>query len=248
MTHWNFLTKLTLIGFMFVASSSLVAEDLNDFSPESFSKAYFTLKAEPQISESDLELFDDPVFFAEAEGCAEAVIRQPLPENPLDFTNVVLDKIIQIGEKVWSIVDRSRPVMNLKMPTVSAVPQGIQCWNHLEGWSAPMSRSYRVDYENLLGMNVISFEYKVIFSSGGSFNNQGQYLANVAVLPAEVNVFWGFSLNAEVQVGSVTNLGTRENPEAGVQLNVNWRVDTPFQANEMTDSYFVKGRGAILAL
>lgn len=243
----RFYSQGLLATLVFLAIGATAVAD-QAFNSEEFAQKYFTINEEPFIQESELDIFDEEVFFAAPVNCAEAVIRSPLPENPLEFAKVVIDQITQIGAKIWSIVEKNKPVLNLNLPTVSAIPQGIQCWNHLEGWSAPMVKTYRVDYENLLGMSVVSFEYKVVFSHSGSFQKQGQYLANVAVLPADVSVLWGFTFNAEVQVGSVMNLGSSENPEAGVQLNVNWRIDTPFQANEVTDSYFVKGRGEILAL
>jgi hypothetical protein len=97
-------------------------------------------------------------------------------------------------------------------------------------------------------MKVIEFTYRVSFVYGGHYNGMGDYITEATVLPAKLNVAWGFKLNADVDVPIVFNLGTKENPVAGMQVNIKWAAESPISHKEQTDSYLISGDGAINSL
>ena len=166
----------------------------------------------------------------------------------LNLADVILDKVINMGKKVWNIIEAGKPVVNLKLSTASAMPQGVTNWLQLSGWQAPTAKSYRISYANGFGMNVVDFTYTVLYTAGGNLNGKGAYLSRVAVLPTNLSVMWGYNFAAEVDVPSVLNTGTKENPVGGAEIDVKWTVNTVIKSDENTQGYFVKGNGAFQSL
>lgn len=159
-----------------------------------------------------------------------------------------LGSIIAFGEKIWSIVEAGRPKVSIKTPVVHALPANTKCWMQLENWQAPKSALWQIVYKNLYGVEVVKFKYRVLFNYGGGLNGLGKYLANATVIPAEVNVAWGFSFDAQVQVGRVLNVGSSKNPNAGLQMGVNWTVKTVLKETIRTENFFLQGDGLMKKL
>lgn len=170
------------------------------------------------------------------------------PSNPLDMIDVIVDKIINIGKKIWAIVDAGRPVVNIKVDTANALPAGVTCWDQLEGWKAPTSKLYQVAYENGFGAQVITFNFRVNFISGGAYKGQGQYITLASVQPALVDVAWGFRFDAVATVPMVFNQGTKMDPLAGMQLAMNWKVATALQEIQQAENFFINGAGVLKKL
>lgn len=171
-----------------------------------------------------------------------------LDVNPLNQVELIVDQIINIGKKIFAVVQAGKPVVNMKLDTANALPKGLTCWSDLTGWNMPESKVYQVDYKNGFGMNVVSFAYRVTYTAGGSANGVGQYITNATFQPANVNVAWGFQLDAEAAIPSVFNTGSKESPVAGMQMNMAWKVTSPVKENQMTDSYFVSGENKLIKL
>ncbi|HEY8272614.1 MAG TPA: hypothetical protein VIG33_17100 [Pseudobdellovibrionaceae bacterium] len=163
------------------------------------------------------------------------------PADPLDQISIIIDKIVNIGKKVWAIVETGRPTVHIKTYTANALPQGLKCWSDLTGWQIPQSKVYRVQYENLYGMDVVDFAYRVTFTAGGALKGQGKYITNATIMPADLNVSWGYTFNANAEVPSVFNMGTSEQPVAGMQMVMKWSVDTVMNHAEQAESYYVGG-------
>lgn len=161
---------------------------------------------------------------------------------------VEIDTIINIGKKVWAIVEAGKPVVNVQLNSASAMPAGIKGWQQLAGWQTPRSSTYRVHYTNLYTMNVVDFSYRVMFTYGGSYNGQGRYVTGATIVPAALDVAWGYSFKANVEIPTVVNMGTVQNPVGGIQMNVNWEVGTVIKNSQTRASYFVDGLGQLKQL
>jgi hypothetical protein len=161
--------------------------------------------------------------------------------DPLDQANIILDKIVNLGKKVWALVETGRPVVNITTYTANALPAGLQCWSDLSGWQIPQSKVYRVQYENAYGMNVVDFAYRVTFTAGGNLNGHGKFLTNATIAPANLNVSWGFNLTANAEVPSVFNMGTKEDPVAGMQMLMKWNIKTVMNHVEQAETFYVGG-------
>lgn len=157
------------------------------------------------------------------------------------------DQIVAMGEKIWKVIEANKPVVNIKTPTISALPRGLTCWADLEQWQAPKTATYEVKYKNGFGMEVVKFRFRLHYTYGGGRAGKGKYLANVAVMPAELNVIWGYTFNAEVEVGQAVNLGTSDSPVAGLELNMKWQVKTVVKEINSSYHYFVQGDGVSIA-
>lgn len=166
-----------------------------------------------------------------------------------DLAEIGWSDIINIGQKLWAIVEANKPVVNVHgAPVASALPRGLTCWNELDGWQAPKIQSYDVTYKNGFGMEVVKFRFRLQYTYGGGRSGKGKYLANVTVAPAEISVMWGYTFNADVEVLQAVNLGTSDNPVAGLELNLKWGVKTVMKQSDNSFHFFVQGDGVSQAV
>lgn len=156
---------------------------------------------------------------------------------------VSLDEIINTGKKIWSVIVDGKPVVNIHRDVAHALPHGITCWSELEGWQIPRSQVYRSVYINKLKQTVVDFTYRVSYIAGGQYQGKGHYILQATVAPAEIYVAWGFTFDVTASVPAVFNMGTRENPVAGLQLNLQWILDTTVNRHEVEEQFFVNGLG-----
>lgn len=163
--------------------------------------------------------------------------------GPLDTVDMIIDKIINIGRKLWSIVQAGQPVLNLKTAVATALPQNARCWKDLDGWQIPKSKVYEVGFENGFGFEVVTMSYRVVWLPGGQVKGQGKYIGYATVTPASISVSWGFSLDAEVTVPTVFNMGTQKSPIGAMQVNVGYRVKSPVTVIDEGQAFFVNGEG-----
>ncbi|MDX9730722.1 MAG: hypothetical protein RBT63_03035 [Bdellovibrionales bacterium] len=163
----------------------------------------------------------------------------------LDLTADLGDvrKWITLGEKLWEVVKNNQPIMNVQTHAVSVLPEALPHWTHMETWKGPQAKSYTIAAKNLYGITVISHTYTVAFHHGGSYQGQGQFLANATILSTGVDVSWGFTLNSEVKVGAPLNTGTKQSPIPGVDLALNWNMSSILKKAQGTDQFFVRGDG-----
>jgi hypothetical protein len=164
----------------------------------------------------------------------------------LDVIDGNLDKIINIGKKVWKVIDNGKPVGNVQSDSASALPQGTHNWTDLERWSAPQAKTYVITYSNAYGMEIIRFSYRIVYVTGGSFNGKGAYIGYASIQPADLEVLWSNTFNAEVSTVSVSNMGTKADPVASLVLQLKYTVDNkmlPVKAFTGTKVIHISGRG-----
>lgn len=176
--------------------------------------------------------------------------QDPLDQaiGKLDKVEVIVDKIINIGTKIWNVLEKGKPVANYQQQKATAVPQNITAWQQLEGWSNPKSKFYEVTYKNLYGITVARLVYKIIFLSGGSYKGQGKYIGYASVEPQEFSTAYLYTFNVQAKVESVYNKNTTENPIAGMILNINWTVSTILKKETQSHSFHIDGLGNFQAL
>lgn len=166
----------------------------------------------------------------------------------LDQVDLVVDKVINIGKKVWAVVEKGRPVVDIKADVATALPSGARSWLDLENWRAPVSRTWGISFKNLYGVEVVKYVYRVIYVAGGSANGVGQYIGYATVQPVELNVAWGYTFNSEATVPTVYNLGSRSNPIGGLTLQVKWSIETVLKKTIQSQSFSIDGRGTLTQL
>ncbi|MEW5906525.1 MAG: hypothetical protein AB1734_07085 [Elusimicrobiota bacterium] len=158
---------------------------------------------------------------------------------------VLIEKIINIAEKIWSIIEKNAPVVNINTQYATAVPDGITAWTQLQGWSRPRTYTYGFYAENLYGVTVLDVKYKVAYTYGGNYRGKGKYLTGVTVIPEKVDLAWGykFSMKAQVPDSTVVNVGTHTDPKAAMQLKLNWTISTAIKSSDGTSVYYIEGDG-----
>jgi hypothetical protein len=167
-----------------------------------------------------------------------------LPE--LAVIDVILDQILNIGKKVWTVVDAGKPVVDLSSDVATALPTPAPgqhlCWTQLENWQAPQSHVFGVTFTNLFGAEVVKLRYRVMFVSGGSYQGQGRYIGYAAVDPM-VDVIWGYNAKITAEVLSVLNTGNQSSPIAGMNLKVTYTVETALKTATESKVYYITGLG-----
>lgn len=178
--------------------------------------------------------------------------------NPVDAATGVaelesadkgLDVIINMGKKVWNIVEAAKPKVDLQSDVATALPALVGgCWMDLQGWQAPVVTTREISIENLYGMEVVRFVYRVVMLSGGSYNGVGRYIGYATMQPVELKVAWGYTFNATATVPAVFNISSKEKPVAAMNMLVDWTVSTVLKHQRQTQSYYLTGYGTIREL
>ena len=184
---------------------------------------------------------------------------QGLPNASGTFDKATIGEVIQIandiialGERVYEIIKKGKPVLNMEYAPISVLPKdgagrAVDVMD-TEGWSMPVGRKVRMVYKNGFGSSVVTFDYTIVYSHSGSQDGRGAYITALQVVPSNVSVSWGFSLNVSMKLVGLQNHGSRANPVAGAVIGVNYRTESVLKTIETTDTYHVTGRGGFSQL
>ena len=155
-----------------------------------------------------------------------------------------VDGLIALGERIWPIIEAGRPVSNARFNQVDVLPDGTRAMD-LEGWQPPKGLRWRVVYKNFYGMEVIAFNYAVLFQYAGNVDGRGRYLTGVFVEASNVSVSWGFDFNATSEVMTISNVGTKTNPVASLMLRINYQAKSVLRDITNQKTVYVTGLGQI---
>lgn len=161
------------------------------------------------------------------------------------------EKLIALGTKVWEIVKAGEPNLNLTLAKpISILPNNgsaAEAFSELDSWSAPKVNSYFIEFKNVYGVALVSFRYNVAFQYNGSLNGKGRYITGLQVNASSVNVVWGVSFDATSELQSISNRGSKEDPIAGVTMNLTYKVGTFLSKVVQTQSFHMAGDGEFTA-
>lgn len=213
--------------------------------------SYFEI-ADVSVTENERSFTDEELRltgFRLLNGTANTVMYSAASPSISDLISSLAGDIgdikswVTLGTKIWDVIKNNQAVVNVKTQTVSVLPLAFSDWRLMETWQGPMAKSYSISAKNLYGKTVISHTYTVAFYYGGSSQGRGKFLANATILPTDVEVSWGFTLNSKVNVGEPLNTGTTQNPIPGVDLGLEWSMSSVLKKNQGTDQFFVRGDG-----
>ena len=158
---------------------------------------------------------------------------------------VIIDKIINLGQKIWGIVEANKPVVNIQTQYGTATPKGIDHWTQLAGWKPPEGTVYGFSAKNAYGAQVVNVRYQVLRTCGGNYNGKGKYLTAVTIQPLTVDVLWGYKFNLSVEIpdSSIANVGTAQDPVAAMQPLVKWTIATVIKSSDGRSQYYLQGDG-----
>ncbi|MBI3288110.1 MAG: hypothetical protein HYZ74_01170 [Elusimicrobia bacterium] len=167
------------------------------------------------------------------------------PDDGWGAAEPILDSIVNIGQRAWKIIVDNKPVVDVRTQYATALPEGARSWSAMDGWHKPQGTVYQLTAKNAYGVAVVNLRYQVLRTAGGSYEGVGRYLTAVTVQPLLVEVAWGytFTLEAAVPDTSVVNVGTKDDPVAGMLAELSWRVRTPFKDAQGKGVYYLQGDG-----
>lgn len=166
----------------------------------------------------------------------------------LSAADVIVDKVINIGTKVWNILEKGRATYNYQSQQANALPQGARRWNQLQNWRQPTSKVFSVTGKNVFGYEILRFDYRVILLAGGDVGGVGRYIGYATVHPMTVNIPYLTNFDVNVKVDSVYNTGTSRNPVAGMVMNISIRATSSIPLmpiRELGHSLVLDGNGSI---
>ncbi|MGC8866861.1 MAG: hypothetical protein ACP5PA_01445 [Elusimicrobiales bacterium] len=158
-----------------------------------------------------------------------------------------LDKIVNLAQKIWEIIEKNQPVVDISINYANAIPYGINHWTQLQGWSKPKTVKYSFVARNGYGAEVVKVIYQVHAIYGGNYQGKGKFLTGVTVEPISIKTLWGYkvSLSAQVPDSTITNVGTHEDPIAAMQVQLKWTIHTAIKDLQQKAIYYVDGTGKI---
>jgi hypothetical protein len=161
-------------------------------------------------------------------------------------------QLIAFGKEIYKIIEAGKPVVTIGETTpVSVLPKNELGVNisafDLENWKMPKAKKYRVIAKNGFGSTMISFEFMLIFSYGGSYEGAGAYIAGAEVSATEVQVGWGYNLDANFKVQSIVNQGTKESPVAAAVLQIGYTMKTVLKETKSVKKFMINGNGQVRA-
>jgi hypothetical protein len=169
--------------------------------------------------------------------------------DPLERAGKVISMakdLVALGEDVYKLVIKGKPSNTTNYAPISVIPkengQPVDIMS-TEFWNLPETRTFEVVYENLYGIDVVTFRYSVIFAYGGSYEGKGAYLTAVQIVPEYVRTLFGFDFTATMKLGGIQNNGSRQDPVAGATLLLESTVSSVMTANTSVHAFFVTGKG-----
>ena len=95
------------------------------------------------------------------------------------------------------------------------------------------------------GVEVVRFEYMVLYTYNCSYNGTGKYIQNAIVQPVSVKTGYGWDFNASMKLQGITNHGTKAQPVVGAILTIKYSMNSWRTAFERNDTVHISGNGGL---
>jgi len=174
-------------------------------------------------------------------------LKPTASERPIGEIIGAIDSIVNLIDKIWTIIEKNQPVVVITTNYANAVPLGTSHWSQLQGWSKPATRKYSFSAKNGFGSQTVKVVYQVHYTYAGNYQGKGKFLTGVTVEPLNVTAAWGYkvTLVSEVPDSTVTNIGTHEDPVAAMQVQLKWVIHTSVKDITSKAIYYVQGDGVM---
>lgn len=141
------------------------------------------------------------------------------------LTAVASLEIKNHGSDSWPIIEKNVALEKSDERRASALPVDYSDWTSMSGWKRPKFVAGKISHRDF-GIAMADFEYQIVLLYGGAPNSQkGKYIGYASIIAKDVSVFSGdtqgqISLNTEVVIKSVRNIGTAEEPIGEMTLEL----------------------------
>lgn len=160
---------------------------------------------------------------------------------------IIFEHIVNIGKEIWQFVKDGHAVVNVDMPSASALPQGVTSAAELEGWE-PMTKNYQVIVPGNSKQRKIEFVFRLTFWYNGSYHGVGAFISNLTVQAADYKVNWGqeFDVRARIPAEGLVNVSkVPGQPIAAAQVLVEWSRGRTWSTQGNSAVIYVRGDGQI---
>lgn len=172
----------------------------------------------------------------------------------------VAKDVVALGEAIYALVEKGRPKVTTEYAPISILPRDasnpstdaatrnvVDAFD-MEGFSFPVEKMITAKVKSPTGKEAVVFQYKVVYSYGGSYNGTGKYLTGINIIPASVKVGYGWSFNSSMKLTGMMNHGTRANPVVGAMITIKYSMNSSTQAFERNDTIYISGDGSMKAM
>lgn len=202
-----------------------------------------TAQAAPQASEKitmHSEVVDTPNdAFAYIDRLNVFPDATPFASQGSDVVDI--DAIVNMAQKAWDVIKANAPVAQVKFNFANALPKGVTDSSALTGFSDLQSKSVRIWGTNPFGMTVYDVTLTAVHQFGGQYDGKGQYLETVSVIPTNLSVLWGYTVNYAVETITTTNGGSAQDPVAKMALHAKFKVETVLKKDETNTMFQFSG-------
>lgn len=168
--------------------------------------------------------------------------------------------VVALGEEIYKLVEHGRPQVTTAYEPISILPRdpsntaanpaeryAVDPFD-MEGFSAPVEKMITAKVKSPVGTEAVTFQYKVIYSYGGSYNGTGRYLTGINIIPASIKVSHGWTFDSSMKLTGMMNHGTRANPIVGAMITIKYKMSSMRQAFERNDTIYISGDGSMKAM
>ena len=180
------------------------------------------------------------------------------PKDKMGIENLgeiitIAGEIVGLGKEVYDLVQLGKPVVNVDTAPISVLPMNLDkdapvAALSLSNWKEPVVKKYRIKVKNYLGMTAIDFRWKIIFSHGGKYNDKGAFITGAVIKPEFVDVSYGYDLNVNYKLQSISNVGSTEAPIAQAIIDLDFKIETVLKTTIRSQSYLIDGLGRLKSL
>jgi len=166
------------------------------------------------------------------------------PTKPESKPLLIVNDLIALGEKIYKIIEKGRPVVHVNLKPYSVLPKTVLTKNLLHdmfGWSAPVTYIYTIKYKNLYKAEVVKIKFGLTFQYNGQDDNGGKYLTGIRILPLSVKTLWGYRTEALSELIAISNLGTKEKIIGSATLAFKIKIHNVISAIETENMFHIRG-------
>ena len=154
---------------------------------------------------------------------------------------------VTLGETSYTLAQHGKPSNTTEYAPISIVPRDpiskeIVSPFDMEDCSMPTKKSFR-SVMTTGGVEVVKFEYMVIYTYGCSYEGKGKYIQTAMIQPISVKTSYGWDFNATMKFSGMMNHGKKADPIAGALLTIKYSMTSWRTAFERNDTVHIRGDG-----
>ena len=154
-----------------------------------------------------------------------------------------------LGEAVYVLAQHGKPTNTTEYAPISVVPRDpiskeIVSPFDMEDCSMPVRKTYR-SVITTAGVEVVRFEYMVIYVHSCSYEGAGKYIQTAMIQPLVVKTGYGWDFNATMKLSGIMNHGKKADPIAGALLTIKYSMNSWRRALETNDTVHIRGDGQL---